>query len=64
MSQEHHTFLYTMLPMVLESDEVKTNPTDYLSMLNALGQSGYELVAIHNDVFILKKHVVSRDQST
>lgn len=54
---------YTMLPMVLESDEINTNPTDYLELLNALGRSGYELVAIHNEVFILKKYVIPRNQS-
>lgn len=59
-----HTYQYTMLPMVLESDELKTNPTEYLEILNALGASGYELIAIHNDVFILKKHVISRNQSS
>lgn len=53
-----------MLPMVLESDELNTNPTEYLDMLNALGASGYELVAIHNEVFILKKHVISGNQSS
>jgi|LakMenEpi03Aug12_release.lakeMendotaPanAssembly.Ray.scaffolds.fasta_scaffold266280_1 hypothetical protein len=64
MADEKHSYQYTMLPMVLASHETTTNPTDYLELLNALGQSGYELVAIHNEVFILKKHVISRNQST
>lgn len=64
MENNRSQFQYTMLPMVLESDELNTNPTEYLDMLNALGASGYELVAIHNEVFILKKHVISGNQSS
>lgn len=48
-------YSYTILPMVLSSNETTTNPTEYLDMMNALGEAGYRLVCIHNDCMIFVK---------
>jgi hypothetical protein len=49
------SYQYTILPMMAKSDEVNVNPTEYLEMMNVLGESGYELVSVYNDCLIFKK---------
>ena len=49
------SYKYTILPMMAKSNEININPTEYLEMMQALGDSGYELVTIYNDCLIFKK---------
>ena len=49
------TWQYTMLPMLPDSDQTNVNPVDYLVLMNSLGESGFELCAIHENVLIFKK---------
>jgi hypothetical protein len=49
------SYKYTILPMMAKSDEVNINPTEYLEMIQSLGEAGYELITIYNDCLIFKK---------
>jgi hypothetical protein len=41
--------------MVAKANEINVNPVEYLEMMNALGDAGFELVAIHHDCLIFKR---------
>jgi hypothetical protein len=53
---------YTILPMVLKSDEETANPTEYIEMMNVLGSSGYRLALIHNDCMIFIKECLDSEK--
>lgn len=55
MSDNSTQWKYTMLPMIPASDQINTNPTEFIDVMNGLGDLGFELVCIHNDVMIFKK---------
>ena len=58
--QTRVTWQYTMLPLLPDSDKINSNPVDYLELINTLGESGYELVTIHNDIAIFKKQCLEQ----
>jgi hypothetical protein len=49
------TWQYTMLPLLPNSDQTTVNPVEYLELMNSLGESGYELVTVFNNIAIFKK---------
>ena len=53
------TWRYTVVPMLLGSDETNANPTKYIDLMNELGAIGYELVAVYNDCLIFKQPCTS-----
>jgi hypothetical protein len=46
---------YTILPMLADSDKVNVDPTQYLEIMNGLGDTGYELVCVYNNCLVFKK---------
>ena len=56
------SYKYTILPMMAKGDEININPTEYLEMMQALGDTGYELVTIYNDCLIFKKACYSTEK--
>jgi hypothetical protein len=57
-----NTFQYTILPLVPDGDQVKSNPVDYLGIVNSLGDAGFELVTVYNDCMIFKKTICSNTE--
>jgi len=55
-------YQYTIIPMVLKSDEETTNPTEYIEMMNVLGASGYRLIWVHNDCMIFVKECLDSEK--
>jgi hypothetical protein len=58
---EKITWEYTVIPMTGELG-TDPNPAEYVSMMNALGAGGWELVTVSRDTLIFKKAVCSNTE--
>ena len=55
------TWQYTVIPMTSDKNS-DSNFSEYLSMMNALGAGGWELVTVSKDTLIFKKAVCSNTE--
>ena len=49
-----------MLPLLPTGTQINANPVEYLELMNVLGESGFELVCIFNEVAIFKKQCLKQ----
>jgi imidazole glycerol phosphate synthase subunit HisF len=55
------TWQYTVIPMTGDKNS-DLNVSEYLSMMNALGAGGWELVTVAKDTLIFKKATCSNTE--